>query len=118
MIVNSNPYGRGPTDHNAHSTNYANPVYGKTETPAAATPAASTTAKEEAITDLYMSDGDDYYIDDTAFSDAQMGTGDNETAASVVGSGGSNGNSETNSNINTGVFGGSARAAKPGASLW
>lgn len=121
MIVNSNPYSHGPTDHNAHSTNYANPVYGKTETPAAATteaPPAATTAKEEAITDLYMSDGDDYYIDDTAFSDAQMGTGDNETAASVVGSGGSNGSSETNSNINTGVFGGSARAAKPGASLW
>ena len=112
MIV-QNPYNpNGPTDHNAHSTNYSNPVYGKTETPAAAT-----TAKEEAITDLYMSDGDDYYIDDTAFSDAQMGTGDNETAASVVG-GGSNGSSETNSNINTGVFGGPARAAKPGASLW
>ena len=110
MIVNSNPYGRGPTDRNAHSTNYANPTYGKTETP--------TTAKEEAITDLYMSDGDDYYIDDTAFSDAQMGTGDNETAASVVGSGGSNGSSETNSNINTGVFGGPTRSAHPGYSLW
>ena len=109
MIVNSNPYGRGPTDHNSHSTNYANPTYGKTEAPA---------AKEEAITDLYMSDGDDYYIDDTAFSDAQIGTGDNETAASVVGSGSSGGSSETNSNINTGVFGGPARAAKPGASLW
>ena len=116
MIINSNPYEHGPTDHNAHSTNYANPTYGKTETPAAAT--TKTTAKEEAITDLYMSDGDDYYIDDTAFSDAQMGTGDNGTAASVVGGGGSNGSSETNSNINTGVFGGSARAAKPGASLW
>ncbi len=113
MIVNSNPYGRGPTDHNSHSTNYANPVYGKTETP----PAAAT-AKEEAITDLYMSDGDDYYIDDTAFSDAQMGTGYNETAASVVGGGSGSGSSETNSNVNTGVFGGSARAAKPGASLW
>ena len=110
-MIAQNPYNpNGPTDHNSHSTNYANPVFGKTETPAA--------AKEEAITDLYMSDGDDYYIDDTAFSDAQMGTGDNETAASVVGSGGSNGSSETNSNINTGVFGGSARAAKPGASLW
>ena len=110
MIINSNPYEHGPTDHNSHSTNYANPTYGKTETP--------TTAKEEAITDLYMQDGDDYYIDDTAFSDAQMGTGDNETAASVVGSGGSSDSSEANSNINTGVFGGSARAAKPGASLW
>ena len=118
MIINSNPYEHGPTDHNANSTNYANPTYGKTETPAAA---AATTAKEEAITDLYMSDGDDYYIDDTAFSDAQMGTGENETAASVIGSGvsnGSNGSSETNSNINTGVFGGSSKAAHPGASLW
>ena len=112
MIV-QNPYNpNGPTDHNSHSTNYANPVYGKTEAPAAAT------AKEEAITDLYMSDGDDYYIDDTAFSDAQMGTGDNETAASVVGGGSGNGSSETNSNINTGVFGGSSKAAHPGASLW
>ena len=71
----------------------------------------------QAITDLYMQDGDDYYIDDTAFSEAQIGTGDNETVASV--SGGSNGEtSETKSNVNTGVFGGSAHAAKPGQSLW
>lgn len=112
-MIAQNAYNpNGPTDHNSHTTNPSNPVFGKTETPPAAT-----TAKEEAITDLYMSDGDDYYIDDTAFSDAQMGTGDNETAASVVGSGGSDG-SEKNSNINTGVFGGSARAAKPGDSLW
>lgn len=87
------------------------------------------TPKKEAITDLYMSDGDDYYIDDNAFSNAQMGTGnnktadsivginDNKTAASVVGSGGG-GDSETNSNVNTGVFGGPARAAHPGYSLW
>lgn len=68
--------------------------------------------------DLYRSNGDDYTIDDNAFSNAQMGTGDNETAASVIGSGGSNGSSETNSNVNTGVFGGSARAAHPGYSLW
>ena len=114
-MIAQNPYNpKGPTDHNANSTNYASPVYRKTETPPAAT-----TAKEEAITDLYMSDGDDYYIDDTAFSDAQMGTGDNETVASVVGSGGGGGSdSSTNSNVNTGVFGGSAKAAHPGASLW
>lgn len=69
--------------------------------------------------DLYRSNGDDYTIDDNAFSNAQMGTGDNETAASVAGSssGGSDG-SETNSNVNTGVFGGPARAAHPGYSLW
>ena len=113
MIV-KNPYNpKGPTDHNANTTNPSNPVFGKTEAPA-----AETTAKEEAITDLYMQDGDDYYIDDTAFSDAQIGTGDNETAASVVGSGGGGSDSSTNSNINTGVFGGSAKAAHPGYSLW
>lgn len=71
----------------------------------------------QAITDLYMQDGDDYLIDDNAFSEAQIGTGDNSTAASVSGS--SSGEaSETNSNVNTGVFGGLAHAAKPGQSLW
>ena len=73
---------------------------------------------KQAITDLYMQDGDDYYIDDNAFSEAQIGTGDNETVASVAGGGGSGGASETNSNVNTGVFGGLAHAAKPGQSLW
>lgn len=71
----------------------------------------------QAITDLYMQDGDDYYIDDTAFSEAQIGTGDNETVASIAGDGGS-GSLEKNSNVNTGVFGGLAHAAKPGQSLW
>ena len=69
--------------------------------------------------DLYNSDGNDYTIDDNAFSSAQMGTGDNSTAASVAGSSsGESGASEVNSNVNTGVFGGPARAAKPGDSLW
>lgn len=69
--------------------------------------------------DLYRSNGDDYTIDDNAFSNAQMGTGDNETAESVAGSSsGESGSPETNSNVNTGVFGGSARAAHPGDSLW
>lgn len=98
----------GPSDTNAWSTNYSNPTYGKT---------TATSSDEEAITDLYMQDGDDYYIDDTAFSDAQTGTGDNETAASVSGSS-SGGTSETNSNVNTGVFGGLSKAAHPGYSLW
>ena len=72
----------------------------------------------QAITDLYMQDGDDYYIDDNAFSEAQIGTGDNETVASVVGGGGSGGASEANSNVNTGVFGGPSTSAHPGYSLW
>ena len=127
MIINSNPYEHGPTDHNAHTLkpNEITPRPDK-EDPLSGINTKSERVygnpqplpKEEAITDLYMQDGDDYYIDDTAFSDAQMGTGDNETAASVVGGGGSNGSSETNSNINTGVFGGSSKAAHPGASLW
>ena len=77
----------------------------------------SPNASNQAITDLYMQDGDDYLIDDTAFSEAQIGTGENETVASVSGSS-SDGASETNSNVNTGIFGGSAHAAKPGESLW
>src|SRR5574344_1371567 len=77
------------------------------------------TPKKEAITDLYMQDGDNYTIDDNAFSNAQMETGDNSTAESVAGSSsGESGPSKTNSNVNTGVFGGPARAAHPGYSLW
>ena len=126
MIVNSNPYSHGPTDHNAWQTNrpqkkddkdlyndVTKPVIKETSTN------DEKTNETEAITDLYMSDGDDYIIDDSAFAGAQMGTGDNSTAASVAGSSsGDSGASETNSNVNTGVFGGPARAAKPGASLW
>src|SRR5574344_988960 len=69
--------------------------------------------------DLYSSNGDNYTIDDNAFSNAQMETGDNSTAESVAGSSsGESGPSKTNSNVNTGVFGGPARAAHPGYSLW
>ena len=84
----------GPSDTNAWSTDYSNPTYGATTT------TTSTSDSEEAITDLYMEDGDDYYIDDTALSDAQTSTGDNSTATSVSGSS-SGGTSETNSNVNT-----------------
>ena len=90
----------GPTDRGAWKVN-----------------STKNTPNTNAITDLYMQDGDDYYIDDNAFSEAQIGTGDNETVASVAG-GGSGGSSETNSNVNTGVFGGPSKAAKPGQSLW
>ena len=74
------------------------------------------TKANKGINDLYMQDGNDYYIDDNALSNAQMRTGDDKKADSVVGSGGDS--SETNSNINAGVFGGSSRAAHPGYSLW
>lgn len=117
MIVKNPANSRGPTDHNANSITPKSSETIPYGAPKIAT-TNETNEKEEAITDLYMSDGDDYYIDDSAFAGAQLGTGDNETAASVVGSGGSNGSSETNSNVNTGVFGGPAKAAKPGASLW
>ena len=102
----------GPTDRGAWKPN-------KQVTPAEinGSKVISPNTNNQAITDLYMQDGDDYLIDDNAFSEAQIGTGDNETVASVVGGGG-NGTSETNSNVNTGVFGGSAHAAKPGESLW
>ena len=105
----------GPTDIGAWKPN-------KPVTPAEKngskvnTPNTPNTSKQ-AITDLYMQDGDDYYIDDNAFSEAQIGTGDNETVASVIGGGG-NGSSEANSNVNTGVFGGPSTSAHPGYSLW
>ena len=100
----------GPTDRGAWKPN-------KQVTPPEIDGSKVISPNASAITDLYMQDGDDYLIDDNAFSEAQIGTGDNETVASVVGGGG-NGSSETNSNVNTGVFGGSAHAAKPGQSLW
>lgn len=100
----------GPTDRGAWRVD-------KQSVPAEINGSKVNSPSTNAITDLYMQDGDDYYIDDTAFSEAQIGTGDNETVASVAGGGGS-GSSETNSNVNTGVFGGLAHAAKPGQSLW
>lgn len=103
----------GPTDRGAWRaiTPQLDPTY------RGASKVNSPNTSNQAITDLYMQDGDDYYIDDTAFSEAQTGTGDNETVASVAG-GSNGGTSETNSNVNTGVFGGLAHAAKPGQSLW
>ena len=128
-MIAQNAYNpNGPTDHNAHTLK-PNEI---TPRPDKEDPLSSINTKservygnpqplpsEEAITDLYMSDGDDYIIDDSAFADAQIGTGENSTAASVAGSSESGGGaSGTNSNVNTGVFGGIARAAKPGDSLW
>ena len=102
----------GPTDRGAWKPN-------KQVSPAEinGSKVISPNTSNQAITDLYMQDGDDYYIDDNAFSEAQIGTGDNETVASVAG-GGSDGASESNSNVNTGVFGGPSTSAHPGYSLW
>ena len=101
----------GPTDIGAWKPNTPN-------IPKTSNTSNTPNTNKQAITDLYMQDGDDYYIDDNAFSEAQIGTGDNETVASVAGGGGSDGASESNSNVNTGVFGGSSTSAHPGYSLW
>ena len=109
-----------PTTSPTGATSHGSTVYsgGQAENKPTINPDAIGHSAEEkkAITDLYMQNGDDYYIDDTALSNAQMGTSDDKKAASVVGSSGDD--SETNSNVNTGVFGGPARAAHPGYSLW
>ena len=102
-----------PTGATSHSSTVSSGSSGQAENK----PTINPDAVGHSAEDLYMSDGDDYYIDDNALSNAQMKTDDNETAASVVGGGGGD-DSETNSNINTGVFGGSERAAHPGYSLW
>ena len=106
------------TDAVGHSSNTAGSS-GQAENKLTINPDAVGHSAEEkkAIPDLYMQDGNDYYINDNVLSNAQMRTGDDKKADSVVGSGGSD-DSETNSNVNTGVFGGPARAAKPGDSLW
>ena len=109
-----------PVENPTGATGHGSTVYsgGQAENKPTINPDAAGHSAEEkkAITDLYTSDGNDYYIDDNALSNAQMRTGDDKKADSVVGSGGDD--SETNSNINTGVFGGSSRAAHPGYSLW
>ena len=103
----------GATGHGSNTDQSGSIDNGPTINPGAVGHSAE---EKKGITDLYMSDGNDYYIDDTALSNAQMQTGDDKKADSVVGSGGDS--SEANSNINTGVFGGSSRAAHPGYSLW
>lgn len=113
----SNKPTTSPTDATGHGSNTKGSS-GQAENKPTINPDTVGHSAEEkkAITDLYMSDGDDYYINDTALSNAQMGTGDDKKADSVVGSGGND--SETNPNVNTGVFGGPSRAAHPGYSLW
>lgn len=74
------------------------------------------TAALPEVSSIYTTDGDDYSIDSTAFANAQMGTGDNQVAASISGSRG--GGSSTNSNVNDAIFGGQSSKANPGYSLW
>lgn len=68
------------------------------------------------VSSIYNTDGDDYSIDNTAFANAQMGTGDNQAAASIAGSSG--GGHKANSNVNDAIFGGESNKATPGYSLW
>ncbi len=75
------------------------------------------TAALPEVSQIYTMNGDDYSIDNTAFANAQAGTGDNQAAASIAGGSGGGG-SKRNSNVNDAIFGGQSNKANPGYSLW
>lgn len=74
------------------------------------------TAALPEVSSIYTMDGDDYSFDTNAFATAQRGTGEDQAAMSIAGSGG--GGSKRNSNVNDAVFGGQSNRATPGYSLW
>ena len=74
------------------------------------------TAALPEVSQIYTMDGDDYSIDNTAFANAQRGTGEDQAAMSIAG--GSGGGSKRNSNVNDAIFGGESNKATPGYSLW
>lgn len=74
------------------------------------------TAALPEVSSIYTMDGDDYSFDTNAFATAQRGTGEDQAAMSIAGSG--SGGSKRNSNVNDAVFGGQSNRATPGYSLW
>ncbi len=74
------------------------------------------TAALPEVSSIYTMDGDDYSFDTNAFATAQRGTGEDQAAMSIAGSG--SGGSKHNSNVNDAVFGGQSNRATPGYSLW
>ena len=101
-------------DPNSKGGIYYGPGSVKSTAPKAKKQTATAALPE--VSQIYTTDGDDYSIDNTAFANAQMGTGDNQVAASISGSSG--GGSKRNSNVNDAIFGGQSSKANPGYSLW
>lgn len=101
-------------DPNSKGGVYYGPGSVKTTAPKAKQQTATAALPE--VSQIYTMDGDDYSIDNTAFANAQRGTGEDQAAASIAG--GSGGGSKRNSNVNDAIFGGESNKATPGYSLW
>jgi hypothetical protein len=110
------PDGKGgfTLDPNSEGGVYYGPGSVKTTAPKAKKQTATAALPE--VSQIYTMDGDDYSIDNTAFANAQRGTGEDQAAASIAG--GSGGGSKRNSNVNDAIFGGESNKATPGYSLW
>jgi hypothetical protein len=101
-------------DPNSKGGVYYGPGSVKSTAPKAKKQTATAALPE--VSQIYTMDGDDYSIDNTAFANAQRGTGEDQAAASIAG--GSGGGSKRNSNVNDAIFGGESNKATPGYSLW
>jgi hypothetical protein len=89
---------------------------GSIKTTAPKTKKQTATAALPEVSQIYTMDGDDYSFDTNAFAAAQRGTGEDQAAMSIAGSG--SGGSKRNSNVNDAIFGGQSNKATPGYSLW
>ena len=101
-------------DPNSKGGIYYGPGSVKTTAPKSKKQTATAALPE--VSQIYTMDGDDYSIDNTAFANAQKGTGEDQAAMSIAGGGG--GGSKRNSNVNDAIFGGQSNKANPGYSLW
>lgn len=101
-------------DPNSKGGVYYGPGSVKSTAPKAKKQTATAALPE--VSQIYTMDGDDYSIDNSAFANAQRGTGEDQAAASIAG--GSGGGSKRNSNVNDAIFGGESNKATPGYSLW
>jgi hypothetical protein len=76
------------------------------------------TAALPEVSQIYNMEGDDYSFDTDAFAAAQMGTGNNKVANSIVGGGGGGASRDSSAdNHNDAIFGGEKQKATPGKSL-
>lgn len=76
------------------------------------------TAALPEVSQIYNMEGDDYSFDTDTFAAAQMGTGNNKVANSIVGGGGGGASGDSSAdNHNDAIFGGEKQKATPGKSL-
>lgn len=91
---------------------------GSVKSTAPKTKKQTATAALPEVSQIYNMEGDDYSFDTDAFAAAQMGTGNNKVANSIVGGGGGGASGDSSAdNHNDAIFGGEKQKATPGKSL-